>query len=129
MSTLDSGCIYALALQMMFPSLKGFGYNDCTLGDICEGFLALGLRNQPSRHPAAASLARMIEVVAGDLYVLCYRFNLYCEEDIRNQWQLVWREEQVRYYGTPSERPDPPMPKKLRRSGYHDADSKESSYE
>ena len=70
----------------------------------------------------------MIEVVAGDLYVLCYRFNLDCEEDIRNQWQLVLREEQVRYHGTPSERPDPPMPKKLRPSGYPDADNKESSY-
>ena len=121
--------IYALALQMMFPSLKDLGYNDCTLGEICKGFLALGLRKHPSRHPAALSLARMIEAVAGDLYVLCCRFNLYYEEDIRNQWQLVLREEQARYYGTPSERPDPPMPKKLRRSGYHDADNKESSYE
>ena len=93
----------------MFPSLKGFGYNDETLGDICEGFLAPGLRNQPSRHPAAASLAPFIEVGAGDLYVLCYRFNLCCEESIRNQWRLVLREEQVRYYGTPSERLDPPM--------------------
>ena len=69
--TFDPGNrIYALALQMMFPSLKGFGYNDCTLGDICEGFLTLGLRKHPSRHPAALSLARMIEVVAGDIYAL-----------------------------------------------------------
>ena len=96
--TFDPGNrIYALALQMMFPSLKGFGYNDETLGDICEGFLALWLGNQPSSHrAAAASLAPMIEEVVGDLYVLCYRFNLYREEDINNQWVLVLEEERRR---------------------------------
>ena len=31
------------------------------------------------------------------------------EEDIKNQWVLVLEEEHDRYYGTPSERLDPPM--------------------
>ena len=38
--------------------MQRFGYNTNTLGNICEGILALGMRNE---QPAVTSLARTIE--------------------------------------------------------------------
>ena len=59
--------VYACALTTLCPSVKEFGYNDETMGDICEGLLAVGMQSQDE---CARNLAVAIEEVAGSISVL-----------------------------------------------------------
>ena len=38
--------VYACALTALCPSVKELGYNDETMGDICEAWLAVGMQSQ-----------------------------------------------------------------------------------
>ena len=73
--TFDAGnIIYEFALFSMWPKLKRLGYNRNTLGNIAEGLMAVGMNSQ---NRAAQSLCRIIEKVAGNMYLVCYEYDIY----------------------------------------------------
>ena len=89
-NTFDPGnAIYELTLFSMWPSTKKLPYNRNKLGDICEGLLAIGLRKSVPSGPAARSLARIIEMVAGGLYSICYRFCLFSLEALDRKYKEI----------------------------------------
>ena len=59
--------VYAMTLRAVCPELVQVGYNAEELGDICEAWLACGMR---FNIPAARSLAVAIEGIAGLLYII-----------------------------------------------------------
>ena len=72
--------VYAMTLHAICPSLSQVvDYNDVTLGDICEAWLACGMR---SSIPASRSLAVAIEGIAGLLYIIAEMKDLYTLDDL-----------------------------------------------
>ena len=55
--------VYAMTLRAVCPELVQVGYNAGKLGDICEAWLACGMRS--SSIPASRSLVVAIEGIAG----------------------------------------------------------------
>ena len=68
-----------MTLHAICPSLLQVDYNDETLGDICEAWLACGMR---SNIPAARSLAVAIEGIAGLLYIIAMMKDVYTLDDL-----------------------------------------------
>ena len=86
-NTFDPGnYVYEMTLLAMFPGIERFGYCRNTLGNICEGILYVGMN---SSNRAAQSLARMIEAVAGGIYIICCRYDLYSLEELDDPYQAV----------------------------------------
>ena len=86
-NTFDAGNrIYELTLKTICPSIVHCGYNRNSLGNICEAFLATGMR---SSSPSARSLAMIIERTAGAMYTVCYAYNLYTLEDIDAKYEEI----------------------------------------
>ena len=59
--------------------MERLGYNENTLGNIAEGLMAVGMNSQ---NRAAQSLCRIIEKVAGNMYLVCYEYNIYSLADL-----------------------------------------------
>ena len=73
--TFDAGnIIYEFALVSMWPKMERLKYSRNTLGNIAEGFMAVGMNSQ---NRAAQSLCRIIEKVAGNMYLVCYEYDIY----------------------------------------------------
>jgi len=66
--------VYAMTLRAVCPELLQVGYNDNTLGDICEAWLAAGIK---SSHWAARSLAAAIEGISGLMYIITVAKDIY----------------------------------------------------
>ena len=71
--------VYAMTLRAVCPELVQVGYNAEKLGDICEAWLACGMR---SNIPAARSLAVAIEGIAGLLYIIAVMKDFYTLDDL-----------------------------------------------
>ena len=65
--------VYAMTLKAICPSLQQDNYNNETIGDICEAWLATGMR---SEIPACRSLAVGVEGVAAVLYIVAMLKNV-----------------------------------------------------
>lgn len=72
-----SNAVYALVLRAICPAVQRMPFNEETLGDICEAWLATGMQ---SRSPAARHLALGIEGVAAILYVVGQLGNVWSLE-------------------------------------------------
>ena len=71
--------VYAMTLRAVCPELLQVGYNDEKLGDICEAWLAVGMK---SSIPAARSLAVAIEGISGLLYIIAVVKDIYTLDDL-----------------------------------------------
>ena len=69
--------VYAMTLKAICPCLQQAEFNDETLGDVCEAWLAIGARSDIA---ASRSLMRGLEYVAGCLYIIA---------TVRNVWSLA----------------------------------------
>ena len=71
--------VYAMTLRAVCPELVQVGYNAEKLGDICEAWLACGMR---LNIPAARPLALEIEGIAGLLYIIATIKDIYTLDDL-----------------------------------------------
>ena len=71
--------VYSMSLKLMCPAISGTRYNEETLGDICEAWLAVGGRSQRA---SASHLAKMLDEITSTLYLLAVELDVYSLTDL-----------------------------------------------
>ena len=69
-----SNAVYAMVLGAICPAISRTGWNDETIGDICEAWLAIGAR---SELVVAKKLAKIINDVSQVMYLIADELNIY----------------------------------------------------
>ena len=76
-----------MALKAICPQVHKMQYNEGTLGDICEAWLAIGMR---SAVPSARSLATRLEGVVSHLYIVVDELNIWTLAGLDDRCSLAF---------------------------------------
>ena len=78
---------YAMALAAVCPQIQTLGFNECTLGDICEALLAVGMK---SLLPSSRTLAVKLEGVVSLLYIVACDLSIWTLADLDDWCNAVF---------------------------------------